>query len=275
MKLRSYITATPGNILIQADLSQAESWVVAFCANEPNMKWSLQNSDIHVNTAEFYDDIPIGSTNVKDWKTDAVKLLKRYTAKRSNHAFAYRMSGIRFAQIFNKDAVENKLPEISNARANWLRNKWLERYDLKRWWAELEQLLSATRTLITPYGRTRMFFGSWGNELFKEATAYIPQSTVADHFNGCVQDELGIEGGLLTLWNVWRGTLSKHRDMILFVNQSHDSCIVDIHPSLKDDYIESAIKYLRRPLVINGEQFTIPVSIEVGERWGELEEIKI
>jgi len=28
-------------------------------------------------------------------------------------------------------------------------------------------------------------------------------------------------------------------------------------------------------MIVNGEQFTIPVDCEVGERWGELEKVKL
>jgi hypothetical protein len=31
---------------------------------------------------------------------------------------------------------------------------------------------------------------------------------------------------------------------------------------------------LYRPLIINGEEVTIPVDLEIGERWGELEKVK-
>lgn len=260
MKIRSYITASPGNILIQVDLSQAESWIVAFSAEEYNMKQSLQFSDIHRDTASVFYNKPASE----------VSKLERYTAKKSNHAFAYRMSAQRFQQVFNKDAAENGVSEMSLTLANYLRTKWLERYNLKVWWDFIEAELGRTRILVTPYGRSRMFFDSWGQELFKKATAHIPQSTIADHLNGAVQDELGIEGGLLYVWRDWVKS-----ERCLIVNQSHDSFIADIHPSLKDDYIESCLKYVRRPLVIKGETFTIPVSVEIGERWGMLEEIKL
>src|SRR5687767_10989286 len=38
-------------ILVSCDLSQAESWIVAYLANEPNMKRALQFGDIHTETA--------------------------------------------------------------------------------------------------------------------------------------------------------------------------------------------------------------------------------
>jgi DNA polymerase I-like protein with 3'-5' exonuclease and polymerase domains len=42
-------------------------------------------------------------------------------------------------------------------------------------------LQSNNRVLVNPFGRYRQFFDRWGRELFKEAYAQIPQSTVPDH----------------------------------------------------------------------------------------------
>jgi hypothetical protein len=35
------------------------------------------------------------------------------------------------------------------------------------------------------------------------------------------------------------------------------------------------VSLLKRPLVIKGREFTIPVDCEMGERWGELTKVKI
>jgi len=51
LKLRSMVRAKPGQLLANFDLSQAESWVVAYLANEERMKDALANGDIHTETA--------------------------------------------------------------------------------------------------------------------------------------------------------------------------------------------------------------------------------
>jgi DNA polymerase I-like protein with 3'-5' exonuclease and polymerase domains len=55
------------------------------------------------------------------------------------------------------------------------------------------------------------------------------------------------------------------------VNQSHDSIVSDVPREAVDDVKEPVKLLLERPLVINGEEFTIPVDVEIGEVWGELE----
>ena len=57
-KLRSMITAPKGKLLVSCDLSQAETWVVGWVANEQNMKHFLLTSDIHTETAREIFDKP-------------------------------------------------------------------------------------------------------------------------------------------------------------------------------------------------------------------------
>jgi hypothetical protein len=57
-------------------------------------------------------------------------------------------------------------------------------------------------------------------------------------------------------------------------NTAHDSVILEVPVEDVGSVVPEVIALLRRPLVIKGEEFTIPVDAEVGERWGELEEWK-
>ena len=257
LKIRSMIVAPKGHVLMSFDLNQAESWVVAYLANELNMKYSLQYSDIHTDTAHALTNIP------KDEITKPV----RYTYKRCNHAFSYRMSASRFVQVVNKDSDKPPYLVLSLEQGKELYKKWHDYYNLKDWWNDIEISLGSKRELITPYGRRRVFFAQWGNELFKEATAFIPQSTVADHLNGAVQPESNIIGGLLEVYK-------QYGKAINIVNQSHDSIMAEVPIGIQDEISSAVIGLIKRPLVINDEQFTIPVTCEIGERWGELEEIK-
>ncbi|KKK67090.1 hypothetical protein LCGC14_2957550 [marine sediment metagenome] len=60
-------------------------------------------------------------------------------------------------------------------------------------------------------------------------------------------------------------------NIMKIVNQSHDSIVADVPRELVDDVKEPVKLLLERPLVVNGEEFTIPVDTEIGEVWGELE----
>jgi DNA polymerase I-like protein with 3'-5' exonuclease and polymerase domains len=256
------IVAPKGKLLVSLDLSQAEMWIVAYLAKEETMKKFLKEGDIHTETASFLENVP---------KAQVTPTL-RYTGKRCNHALDYRMSYMRLVQVVNKESDKPPYLVISNPQGKRYFDKWHQLYNLKNWWAQIEYDLGQNaRTLVTPYGRVRTFFAQWGQELFKEATAYVPQSTVADHLNGMVQPEIGIEGGLLTVYRKF----VKERRVLSIVNQSHDSFICEIDKELVDELCPQLVQLIKRPLVINQEQFTIPVDCEVGERWGELEKRKV
>lgn len=282
MKLyvRSMVLAPKGKNLVAVDLSQAESWIVAFRANEKNMQYSLLHSDIHTDSAAALFDPdnycthkwsknPDESRNCTCCECVIVKTA-RYIGKRYNHASAYRMKYARAAQVINKDSDKPPYVTVTLSESKMFQERWHKRYNLKSWWKEIEDNLSRTRTLTTTYGRSRTFFAQWGDELFKEATAYEPQSTVADHFNGMVHPELGVKGGLIEI----RRQLVKPYNDRKIVQQGHDSCIVECPKSDAPELAQQMMALLRRPLVINGMEFTIPTDAEIGERWGELEGVK-
>lgn len=262
LKIRSMIVAPKGKLLISIDLAQAEAWVVAFLANEPTMKNSLLHGDIHRDTAAYLDNC----------KPEDVTPTGRYTGKRCNHALNYRMSYLRLVQVVNKESDKPPYVVLSYPQGKRLFERWHQLYNLKNWWSQIEyELGQNARTLTTPYGRIRTFFAGWGSELFKEATAYVPQSTVADHLNGAVQPELGIEGGLLGVYR----TFVRERQVIRIINQSHDSFICELDKQLVDEIAPQLVNLIKRPLIVNGEQFTIPVDCEIGERWGQLDKLKV
>jgi hypothetical protein len=135
------------------------------------------------------------------------------------------------------------------------------------WWAEIDDKLRRDRILITPYRRKRTFLGLWNDDLLKEATAYVPQSTVGDHMNGAVQPELGIEGGLKAIYHQ---IIIPSKEEIKMIQTAHDSVVLDCPKPLISEISEQTVSLLHRPLVVNGETFTIPVDCDIyPERWGE------
>jgi hypothetical protein len=190
---------------------------------------------------------------------------RRYVGKQSNHMLGYRASARRLVQAINKES--DGLVTLSNKEGADIYKTWHSLYNIQGWWARIEdELNSNARTLVTPYGRVRTFFAPWGNELFKQATAHLPQSTVGDHTNGAVQPQLGIEGGVKKVYEIYVKT-----GACVMVNQSHDSILTEIPTLLVSSVAPSIKACMERPLVIRGETFTIPVEVEWGERWGELD----
>jgi DNA polymerase I-like protein with 3'-5' exonuclease and polymerase domains len=275
LKIRSMIAAPKGRMFIMCDLSQAESWVVAHLANDPNMMQSLKYSDIHADTAEvlFADELSSISISERDWKQSPL-LEMRYIGKRNNHANSYGMGPERNAQVINKDSDQPPHVTVTVAQCKIYQARWHAHYfNVKgKFWADVQLQLGKNRTLTTPYGRPRTFFGEWGNELFKEGYAFIPQSSVADHFNGVVHPQLGIEGGLL---QVYKRLVKPSNGDILLINQSHDSLMLEVPIPVYQEVALETMSLLKRPMIVNDMEFTIPVDCEVGDRWGEMEKLKV
>lgn len=263
--IRSMVVAPPDHCLVNFDLAQAESWIVAYLANEPTMKHVLATGDFHRETGQKalfkYSD--------ERWLAlpkDEMKVM-RYVGKRYNHATAYRMGPGRACEVINKDSDKPPFVTVTHAESKVFYKSWHDYYHIQGWWDEIEYQLNQTRTLCTPYNRIRYFFAAWGNELFREATAFVPQSTVGDHMNGAIQDGVNGPGGVIEVHRQFVKT-----GQIRIVNQSHDSILCEIPTEQVLTICPEIVKLLLRPLRINDEEFTIPVDCEIGYRWGELKE---
>ena len=268
LKIRSMLRASPGKVLLAFDFSQAETWVVAHLANSKTMKEALHRAgtkfDIHYTTTRGIYDYADTLIPTDD---------ERYMGKKFNHSCSYRTSAQMVAHMINAESIYPPYMSISIASAKKLHAKWLNLYpEVPRWWMDVERKLEVSRTLKTVYGRERKFYYRWGQELLKEATAFEPQSTVGDHCLGHVHPELGIEGGVR---GIYYQIVKKFPNDVNILNTSHDSVIIESPVSISGEVAEKSYKLLRRPLIVNGEQFTIPVDAEQGERWGELEKMEI
>lgn len=251
--------APKGKLLVSADLSQAETWIVAWLANEQNMKHFLLTSDIHTETACGIFHKPFEDIIVEE----------RFIGKQNNHANSYGMGPDKEAAVINKRSDQPPYVTVTVAQCKVYQREWHGLYPgIRNWHEEVKYQLNKNMTLITPYGFKRVFYGAWDKQLWKEAYAFIPQSTVSDHFHGCVQADLGIQGGLLGIYK----TIVTNE--IRIINDSHDSCILEVPKEVAKEIGELVRKQLKRSLVINGETITIPVDIQIGERWEEMENIK-
>lgn len=264
LPIRSQVTAPPGKLLISADLSQAEAWIVAYKANEQNMKKVLGSGLIHWLSARI-----IFEKGLPDDLTDKVKVKEnvsdneKYLGKKMNHSCNYRTGPFMIAIMINAESDKPPFVTVTVKQTKLYHERWLSFYNLDVWWKEVEEAMYRDRTLTTPYGRKITFYGQMGDSLFKEATAYVPQSTVADHMYGYVQPEIGIKGGLL---GIKRNICNKEIKMI---NSSHDSVLLEVPEKEVNEIVERVKKELLRPIMISGETFTIPVDIDIYERWNE------
>lgn len=279
---RSIFIASKGKLLVSIDLSQAESWIVAYLSDERNMKYALMNSDIHcVSGGAIYF---LNGCN-HDWDKSNRTCIKcnnilskeqRYTAKRRNHASSYGMSPYKAMEVINSDSDKPPYVSISLSESKEHHKLWHSYYDIKSWWAEVK---SKDRQMTTTYGRSRTFYGQWldspidkPSDLEREKIAYEPQSVVADHFSGMIHPIVQKKGGLI---EIYRQLIKPYVDHNI-VNMSHDSCILELPKECAREVGLRSMRLLERPIVIKDEEFTIPCDGKIGDRWseGEMEELK-
>lgn len=183
-------------ILLESDLQGAEARVVALLSKDYTTLKLFDNVDVHRITAGFVlERIPHWVKTVDDiiperYKelSDHLKVItgdERFIGKKTRHGGNYDMGKKRHMIEVNNDAKRFNIPlNISE----WRAGKNLTRFHAftpkvkEVYHEEITEQVKRKRSLTNPFGRVRQFFDRIENEqVFKEAYAQIPQSTIADH----------------------------------------------------------------------------------------------
>ena len=270
-ELRSMFVADEGKELCEFDLNRGESWVYAHLSEDPEMmRIHREGEDFHAHTAAaistvFNPDRPLTVQEIIDGdKAGDYKMYKvRFIGKKTNHASGYRQGPFQGAESINKDADDTGITVTVGQFKKMLR-LWKRKYiNMEgKWWPEIEQALNIDRTLSTPYGRVRTFYERWGDELFKEATAYVPQSTSVDYLN-------------VGMLNVYDNIVKPGTWGLQLLHQNHDSILVQYDEGYRDEVIPAVVSHIRHTVEINSYDIIIPVEASYGNNWGELREYKI
>jgi DNA polymerase I-like protein with 3'-5' exonuclease and polymerase domains len=244
-----------GYVGYQLDLSQAENRVVAYIAPDPLMIEAFESGiDVHRLTAslifnkriEEISDEP-GSTSIGGGIYS-----ERSWGKKANHGLNYDLGYKTFAFYY----------EIPESDSRYIVERYHQAYPgVRRYHAWVRQALSTSRTLEDCLGKRRIFLDRWGDQLFKEAYSYIPQSTVAGKLN---------RDGMLALWNGRHDTY----ECVDLLNQVHDSVWIQIPLSVPFRvHVEILSKLkgsLESPINWKLTSFSIPADVEVAfENFGK------
>ena len=218
---RKVFVPAPGHVFVKGDLSQAENRVVAWITRGSMKRAFERGDDVHMLTAKMLG-------------------VDRSIAKVCNHAANYGMGPGQLAALLSCAMPESK--------------KYLEGYhkaypEVHEWHERIRRQLAKNRTLSTPLGRSRKFLGRWGDELFRAAYSFVPQSVVADVLNL----------GLIKLWL----TLKEHVPGAAPILQVHDEVVVECKAAdapAVDRLMHECIEY---PLIIEGSVLTIPLETKL------------
>lgn len=268
VELRSIFIASRDKELAELDLSRGESWIYSHLAEDPEMmRIHREGKDFHVETACAVSMAFGSHISIEEWPSLAAaspeKAYKlRFLGKQNNHATSYRMGPFRGAELINNLADDTGIT-VTVSQMKVSQRLWQKKYFMiPHWWRAIEDKLDEDRTLSTPYGRTQTFFDFWGPELFKAATAYVPQSTSVDYINT----------GML---NVWHNLINPSGKWGLdLLHQNHDSILIEYFPEFRDEVIPAVIDHILHEIEVNGYKLVIPVEAKYGDNWGQLKEWK-
>jgi DNA polymerase len=240
--LRSMFIPDPGYVLIEPDLSGAEARVVAILAkDEKLLKIFKYELDLHRITtgwlngtcpdgllSEFFEET--SEIKLYDLKSRINKILKelindeqRQVGKKFRHAGHYDMGKREASRQTGLSEWKTKqlLDKFHDTNPN-IRGVFHKEI--------IECLQQNNRILVSPHGRARQFLNRWGDELFKEAYASLPQSTVSDHLKFSAQ------------------VIEKRAPWIQILSESHDSFLAQVPISYVDEMIKISREELDKPI---------------------------
>jgi hypothetical protein len=247
---RRCYTSRPGHILLMVDQISAEDWPVSALSQNYNALKELQDGlvDRHTKLASAIFGIPVASRTSTEWKESQ----ERYLGKKTRHASNYDERAGMMSESLIKEGFFYPIAQCE------ILLKMMEMIDpniKKVFHKYIQDTISRTQHLVTPLGRERQFLGVRPNDhnstVFKEAYAYIPQSTVGDN-NGLAVQALE----------------TKYADTERYiVQEGHDSIVSDVPDSAEKVYevlLRKRAAYDRPITFHNGITVNIPIEAEVG-----------
>ncbi len=254
--LRSMFIADPGYTIIEPDLAQAEDRVVCVLSCDWDALKSYDRKDFKYNQYGLKDDRhTLTAIAVCEMDFEAITDWYRQIGKKTRHAGNYNMKKHQHMMLLGKQGIY-----ISE----WAAGQQLDRFHAANskirgiFHVEIIQALQDNDcTLFSPHGRRRIFFNKWGEDLWKEAFAQIPQATISDQ----------------TKFAMIKA--KKRLPEIKFFLESHDSCPYLIQNHLVDKSIEIMKEELEKPInfrnctLSRDFDLVIPADFKVGTRWIE------
>jgi DNA polymerase-1 len=233
--------------MIQGDYVQAEAVAVSYLTGNNRLKRMFKESyglvgearkpyDIHRITASEMFGIPFA--NITDKQRKVGKTIRHA----SNYAAGPAVLAVRLG-IKMKEAKQ--LMELYH-RADPL---------LRVWYQRIQAELRESRTLTNLLGRKHRFLGRWGDDLFRSAYSFKPQSTVGDLLNTAMLD-----------------FYNKYGSQYRLLMQLHDAMYVACKKGQEEECSQRMIECMRIPLKINDETFIIDTDFKIGQTWGEMED---
>jgi DNA polymerase I-like protein with 3'-5' exonuclease and polymerase domains len=296
-KIRHIITADVEKVLGQNDQAGAEALIVAYlcppgkfrdlflCKIKPHTYVAMHLVPEHwakllgVPNIDEYLHSPITALSSLPLWSKLNQLIKDsdddpdpskryyYIGKQACHALNYDATWMMFqlnSLVKSEGALRLTDQEAKRIHHLYRGNLFLE---ITWWHEEVQQTLEKNdRVLRNLFGYPRRFGEFWGRELFKQAYAFIPQSTVGTITN------LAITELSERVYNK-DPLFTEARFSIL--NNNHDSILWQARKELAEDCSREVKKHIERELIsFRGEKFKMGSEAQIGGNWGVYDEKK-
>lgn len=259
------------DIFIQADSSQAEARVVWLLAYDEDALKLVDTIDYHALTATWFFGLNKELHNY-DKKILGYEHPIRFAGKTLRHAGHLGAKKRRASLEINTQARKYKIPiHITEEQAEIALDIFHKKQPKIRevFHKSVIDCLSKNRTLIGPvpygldveFGGRRTFYERWGDDLFRQALAYLPQRSITDNTKA---------SGLRIIERI---------PEIKIVMEAHDSLLFTCKESEVDEYVKIIKEEFERPLdftncSISRRKLVIPCDIEIGYNYKDLKKFK-
>ena len=258
-----------GEIFVQLDSSQAEARVVFNLATDEQALKDIDEHDYHALTASWFFG---GKEADYSKKVLGYESPIRFAGKTLRHAGHLGAGKRRAATELNTQARKYKIPlTITEAIAE----KALRIFHSKQpkiqhiFHANVIECLKERRRLVAPLpwgidaesGGVRIFYERWGDDLFREALAYLPQRTVTDSTKAA-----GIR-------------IKRKFPEAKIILEAHDALLFSVRKEYLEGFIAIAKKEMERPInfkccSLPRRSLKIPCDVEIGENYKDLTKYK-
>jgi uracil-DNA glycosylase family 4 len=258
-----------GEVFVQLDSSQAEARVVFNLATDEQALKDIDEHDYHALTASWFFG---GSESDYSKKTLGYESPIRFAGKTLRHAGHLGAGKRRAATELNTQARKYKIAfTITEQQAD----RSLKIFHAKQpkiqqvFHAQVIECLKNTRKLVAPLpwgidaerGGVRIFYERWGDDLFREALAYLPQRAVTDNTKAA-----GIR-------------IKRQFKEAKIILEAHDALLFSVRKEYVQDFIPIARKEMERPInftccSLPRRFLKIPCDVEVGENYKDLKKFK-
>jgi len=258
-----------GYIFVQLDSSQAEARVVFNLATDEQALKDIDEHDYHALTASWFFG---GTEEMYSKKILGYESPIRFAGKTLRHAGHLGAGKRRASTELNTQARKYKIPiTVTEAQAE----KALKIFHTKQpkiqqvFHAEVIESLKNTRKLVAPlpwgidaeHGGVRIFYERWGDDLFREAMAYIPQRAVTDNTKAA-----GIR-------------IKRQFSEAKIILEAHDALLFSVRIDCLDEFIPIAKKEMERPINFTNcslprRFLKIPCDVEIGENYKDLKKYR-